>query len=238
MNILVTNDDGINSLGLKLLAEKALKYGKVTVVAPKVEQSGKSHAINVRVGLFFEKLDDLIPGVDTYLIDSTPADCVCFAKYYLDEKYDIVFSGINNGYNLGEDIMYSGTVAGASEAVFTGHKGLAFSTKRNDLSGVEKLDEIMEFIFKNKLLDFCNLYNINIPENPKGIKITHQGNMHYDTIFELENELLYQRGTPQLYKDEKLINSDVTAIYNNYISISPLTVDRTDHKALEKIINL
>ncbi|HEY8444598.1 MAG TPA: 5'/3'-nucleotidase SurE, partial [Bacilli bacterium] len=209
MRVLVTNDDGINSLGLKILAQKALKLGEVIVVAPKVQQSGKSHAINIQEGLFFEKLNDLIPGVDTYLIDSTPADCVRFAKYFLNDPYDLVLSGINNGYNLGEDIMYSGTVACATEAVFTGKKAIAFSTTPYDFSEAElRVEETLEFIFHNKLLEYANLYNVNIPLNSKGIKITHQGRTHYDTRFVLENNLVYQRGTPNFDKDNEYINSD------------------------------
>src|SRR5690554_4646509 len=239
MRILVTNDDGIESPGLKQLAKKASLYGDVIIVAPKVEQSGQSHAINVTKGLLFEKLDDLVPNAPTYLVDSTPADCVRFATYYLHDEFDIVFSGVNKGYNLGEDIMYSGTVAAASEAVFAGKKGISFSAHHDDTVHIDKyFEKIYDYIFKGDLLSMGKLYNINIPlGDAKGIRITHQGNAHYNTKFVNEDDLVYQKGKPHFDKDHLNTNSDVTAIFNNYISITPLTVDRTDQKVLEKIIN-
>ena len=107
MRILVTNDDGVNAQGIKILANVAKKFGEVVCVAPIYEQSGKSHCIDIKEPFVVKKYNDILPEVKTYVVDSTPADCVRIAYYYLKEDFDIVFSGINNGYNLGEDILYS-----------------------------------------------------------------------------------------------------------------------------------
>lgn len=238
MKILVVNDDSIKANGLKFLAEKAKNFGEVVVVAPKEEQSGRSHAINIKQGIKFSQIEDLVEGVKTYVIDSTPADCVRFATYYLQYEYDIVFSGVNDGYNLGEDIMYSGTVGGASEGALSKKKGIAFSSERGDLSSAVKyFDMTMDYIIKNNLFRKGNLFNVNFPINAKGIKITHQGNTHFDTRFELNGSEVIPKGRPYFEKDFEKVNSDVTAILNEYISITPITVNRTDYEVLEKIIN-
>ena len=103
MRILITNDDGIFSHGIRLLAEWAVKLGEVTVVAPKNEQSGKSHAINFTEPIEINKVE-LMAGVEAYSCDSTPADCVRYGIVGLGRSYDLVLSGINRGYNLGDDI--------------------------------------------------------------------------------------------------------------------------------------
>ena len=103
MRILITNDDGIQSPVLPLLAKWAQKHGEVTLVAPKYEQSGKSHSIDFRNEIEVKK-GDLVVGVEAYSVDSTPADCVRFAVNFLERKYDLCISGVNRGYNLGADM--------------------------------------------------------------------------------------------------------------------------------------
>lgn len=238
MRILITNDDGIRAEGLKVLYELSNKYGEIVIVAPEIEQSGKSHAINVYSGIEVKKYDDLFPGIVAYSVNSTPADCVRFAHYHLKYDFDVVFSGVNNGYNMGEDIMYSGTVAGASEGVFCGKKGIAFSTKRHDFSGViSNFDQVIQYILDNDLLSHGDLYNVNFPPIANNIKITRQGSTHYDTRFDFEDELYYQRGDAHFKKELNNINSDVNAIVNNSVSITPLTVDRTCFQVFESLIN-
>lgn len=237
MRILITNDDGIQSIGLKILAEKAKKYGDVIVVAPKVEQSATSQAIRIRQGLSFEKIEDLVPGVDTYTVDSTPADCVRFACYFLKDSFDVVFSGINNGFNLGEDILYSGTVGAATEGVLAGRKAIAFSCKHNHFETAEvAFDQVMEYILKHDLLNLSPLWNVNIPVECQGIKYTRQGHTYFDTILELEGDRVYQRGKAQFEKDRGLMYSDVAAVLDRFVSITPLTVDRTDKSVFDLII--
>jgi 5'-nucleotidase len=127
MKILITNDDGVFAPGIVPLVEWARKLGEVTVVAPKVEQSGKSHAINFTSPIEIKKVD-LFEGVEAYAMDSTPADCVRFGITGLKREYDLVLSGINRGVNLGADIIYSGTVAAIFEAAYWKTRAIAFST--------------------------------------------------------------------------------------------------------------
>ena len=234
MKILVTNDDSITSEGLLILAKAAKKYGEVFVVAPKYEQSAKSHAINVRHGFAIEPYE-LGIGIEAYTCDSTPADCVRSAVYGLNKDFDIVFSGINNGLNVGQDIFYSGTVAAATEGVLEGKKAIAFSVIPHGFEfSVDAIDSIMEYFLKNQLLKYGNLYNVNIPKQQQGIKITKQGNTFFDTRFELVEALYYQRGNPRFHLD-KDTETDVWAVENNYISISPLVYERTDLDLFQKL---
>lgn len=236
MKILITNDDGINAEGLSVLVDCVRNYGEIIVVAPMVEQSGKSHSINVYSGIKGKKHPNLFGDIEAYSLDSTPADCVRFAHHYLKYDFDVVLSGVNNGYNMGEDIMYSGTVAGAAEAHFLGKKGLAFSTTKNDFSGVAaNFDKIMTFIIDNKLLEVNDVYNINIPPVAKGIRLTKQGSTHYDVRFDIENDLYFQRGGPHFEREKFNLASDVNAIINQRVSITPLTNDRTNYHVFKKL---
>lgn len=238
MRILVTNDDGLNSAGLKILVDFALNFGEVICIAPIEEQSGKSHCIVIKEPFKVVQYDDIVDGVKTYGVSSTPADCVRVAQYYLMEEFDIVFSGINNGYNLGEDILYSGTIGAASEAVLCGKKAIAFSTARNSYDNtIDEFTKVFKLIEEKQLLDIHDLWNINVCDSPLGVKFTTQGNTHFDAYYEeLGNNDIFSRGGPDLsIEDDK--SSDVCAIYNHYISITPLTIDRTAHSILKKINN-
>lgn len=233
MKILVTNDDSISSVGLHALAITAKKYGDVFIVAPLVEQSGKSHGIDIHNGLELTKVDIGLD-VDTYTLSSTPADCVRAAVFALKAEFDLVFSGINNGLNVGEDISYSGTVAAISEAQMLGKIGIAFSAYTNDYKTViDNFDRIMDFIKEHKLLEANDLYNINVPKNPKGIMLTKQGSTHFDTRFDQIDGMYYQLGNPRHELDKDNVNSDVYAIHNEYISITPLINDRTNYNVLK-----
>lgn len=237
MRILITNDDGVNALGLQILANVAKKFGSVICVAPIEEQSGKSHSIIIKEPFIVKKYDDIVEGVKTYAIGSTPGDCVRIAHYYLKEDFDLVLSGINNGYNLGEDILYSGTIGAASEGILCGKKALAFSTKRNHFDNLsEELEKIIKLIIEEKLLEKHDFWNINICDNPKGVKYTYQGCTNFDAYYEdVDKDLVFSRGGPDLSKEKERFGSDVCAIYNNYISISPLSVDRTNYNILNKM---
>ena len=226
MRILVTSDDGIKSEGLKHLVEFAKELGEVLIVAPKVEQSAKSQAINVRTGFSVEKID--YNGIEAYCVDSTPADCVRFAIYYLKYDFDLLMSGINRGYNSGEDILYSGTVAAATEGALVGKNSLAISTSHKTFEGKKYLKEAIDYIIENKLLEKHNFWNINLPIDSKGIQVTKQGCTNFDTYFEKRGDLFYQMGDPH-FDLEKDFDSDTKAIWDGYISISPLTIDRTKY---------
>lgn len=236
MKILITNDDGYNAIGIKELVKVASKYGECVVVAPKYEQSGKSHSLNIRVDMEFKQVEDIIPGVKTFYLDSTPADCVRVASFVFKNEFDLVLSGVNNGYNLGEDIIYSGTMAAATEACLLGKKAIAFSTSHNDVDKIYPfLEKIMKYIFDNKLLDIWNLYNVNIPLNYRGVRYSAQGYTHYALDFHLEGDYIRSVGRPIICEDETEF-SDVNNVYNNYVSIAPLTFIRTNKDILNKLV--
>lgn len=234
MIYLITNDDGINAAGLKILAKKAKKYGDVYCVAPLTEQSAKSHSLNIHGTYSVEEIKEIVPGVKTYVVDSTPADCVRIAYYYLNIKFDVVLSGVNNGYNLGEDILYSGTVGAAEEAVLLQKKGIAFSTKRNMFDHLDyALDDIFTYLNNNSLLSKCPLLNINIPVTYQNINITRQGKTNFVASYEEVNKnIVMPKGSPDLSRDFDGDDTDVICVHNKNISITPLLVDRTDYEYL------
>lgn len=233
LKILLTNDDGIEAQGLKLLYEKAKRYGDVYVVAPKNNQSAKSHSIVISHGFEVMK-SNLYP--NAYSVDSTPADCVRYAYYGLGLDFDIVFSGINNGFNLGDDIAYSGTVSAAIEARMMNKKAIAFSCPFYSFDGISYFEKTLDYIFEN-LIDIAPLLNVNFPVDPKGIKITKQGYLHYNTYFEEKDGLVYQMGKPDYSKEAGKPLSDVACVFENYVSITPLTAEKTDIEILNKILN-
>lgn len=236
LKILITNDDGIEAEGIRLLAAWARKLGEVTVVAPKVEQSGKSHAIQFVNPVEIKRVP-FIEGVEAYSMDSTPADCIRFGVVGLDRKYDLVLSGMNRGVNLGADIVYSGTVGAIFEAARLGMNALGFSAYPDGQEAAAKyFDEIYDFIVKNNLFVDCKLYNINIPYESKGIRVTCQGSEYFSDRFVLTDEenMYLQTGEPipDMYPDD--IHRDTVAMEKGYISITPLMATRTDMAAFEK----
>ena len=239
MRILITNDDGIWAPGLLPLVQWAKKLGQVTVAAPKVEQSGKSHGIELRKAFEVKKVE-LEPGVEAYAVDSTPADCVRFALLGLQREFDLVISGINKGLNIGQDIIYSGTVAAIFEAVCLGVPAIAFSTDYDSLdNAVAHLDTAYDYVVANDLMAKHNLYNINIPPREvKGIRITRQGGPFYSDDFPHIGNDMYQPTGKMIYKDSGNDELDTDAIHHGYISISPLTVDRTDWTVFRQLNHL
>ncbi len=241
MKILVTNDDGIDALGLKLLARWAQKYGEVTVVAPKKGQSAKSHAIEI-VEAFEIKQVPYVDGIEAWSVDSTPADCVRFGIVGLKRKYDIVFSGINKGVNVGDDIVYSGTISAVYEAVKQGVKAIAFSTFPDTQEEAAKhLDEAYGYILEHKLFDEAPMYNVNIPATPKAIRMTYQGTTYYSDDFEKVE------GTEHMYRqvgdlipdlEPNDLNRDTVAIHADYTSVTPLLETRTDMRVFAKFQKL
>ena len=237
MRILITNDDGIAAPALPHLVNWAKELGEVTVVAPKIEQSGKSQAID-----FFREVEikrtPRLGDVEAWAMDSTPADCVRFGITGLKKEYDLVISGINKGFNLGHDIAYSGTVGAIMEAARLGVPAIAFSmnyeAKAEDV--IPYLDGVLDFMNENGLWEYGSLYNVNIPNDVQGICITRQGGMFYSDAFEKrEGDYYIQVGDP--IRNETLdLTVDTDAIWANHISISPLTHDRTDKEVLDKLM--
>lgn len=230
MKVLVTNDDGYKSIGLKRLVEKISKhYDEIVVVAPKTQKSATSHSIILKGGIEFEQVEDIVPGVKTYYCDGNPADCVSVARCILKYPYDLVVSGCNNGINLGFDVIYSGTVAGAADGLIDGKKGLAVSCKVNDFDSLENIDMVLEYISQNKLFEKTDLINVNLVKEPKGIKLTKLGKSLYGAYYEKNEDGLYYPKMGDVNADPS--NSDDTdwhAFLNGYISVSPLTIDMTD----------
>ena len=239
MKILITNDDGIDSPALPHLVRWAKKLGEVTVVAPKVEQSGKSQAIEFYREVEIKRVA-FPEECEAYAVDSTPADCVRFAVLGLHKEYDLVLSGINRGYNMGHDIVYSGTVGAIFEGARLGIKGIALSTEADDFAEpLEALDGVYEYVIKHDLLSAASLLNINLPPMKSvGIRITKQGGAFFHDTFEHRHDDMYAQSGECLYGDSKDLSVDIYAVREGYISISPLTEKRTDWSAYEKLKNL
>lgn len=233
MRILITNDDGIDSQGLIYLARRAKLLGEVTVIAPEKQQSGTSHGIQIHEPIRIVPYN-FVDDIRAFTVRSTPADCVRFGVLGLKEKFDLVLSGINNGYNLGHDIMYSATVGAVFEAASLGIKSVALSTDFNSFEQAKcRLDDIYEFFIKNKLFSFANLFNVNIPLTFNGFKITKQGGRYYQDEFINQGNNLFQPTGSCVYARTDPLYCDTEATLSGYISVTPLSLQRTDIKAYE-----
>lgn len=233
MRILITNDDGINAPGIRMLAEWAKTIGEVTVVAPKVEQSGMSHAIQFVEPIEIKQVP-FMDGVEAWQMDSTPADCVRFGIVGLEREYDLVLSGINRGVNVGVDLVYSGTVAAIFEAARLNHRGIAFSTFPDSQEFASQyFDSVYEFITSRGLFEKNLIFNVNIPDEVKGMHLTYQGSPYFsDTFKKGEGDMYLQIGSriEDVCPDD--LKRDTVAIHKGYISITPLLRLRTNMELL------
>lgn len=238
MRICITNDDGICAEGLLRLVEWAAKLGEVTVYAPKVEQSGKSHGIELHKPIEVKPAE--VPGaVKAWAVDSTPADCIRFALLGHHEQFDLILSGINNGANIGQDIIYSGTVGAAFEAVALGApRALAVSTEAGGFdTAIAHLDEVWDYITQNELFSKCRIWNVNIPSEVKGsMRITRQGGPYYSDDFDpRDNDLHMPVGKVVYTQHPDLIYDTDAFLTERRISLTPLTIDRTDLRVYESL---
>lgn len=239
LKILLSNDDGFYAEGLKTLKEILVSLGhQVYIVAPSQNQSATSHSLTLTIPLRINRVNK-----NEYITTGTPTDCVLIATHGLiKEKFDYVFSGINHGPNMGEDVIYSGTVAAAMEGVLMNIPSVAFSmaafenvdfSYANDV--VPKIIQLLKLIGKKKRL----LLNVNIPNGPiKGYKITKLGSRIYSdsliTKIDPRGKKYYWIGGEKpTYKIKK--GTDFEVIENGYVSITPITFDLTDFKMLSKI---
>lgn len=238
MRILITNDDGAGAAQLLPLIRWCRKLGEVTTIVPKTEQSAKSHSIEIHKA-FEAKQIALADDVTIWTVDSTPADCVRFACSGLNMHFDLVISGVNRGLNLGHDIMYSGTFAAACEAINNGMQAIALSTSIPYYDhATDHLDEIFAYLAEHHLLKHNDLYNINIPANPKGIRITRQGGPYFAEGFQaMGNDMYYPVGKP-IQPDSTDMNLDTVAYKNGFISVSPMTTDRTNKDVFHTLVQL
>ena len=255
--ILLTNDDGYSSHGIQLLSDIVKQFSKdVWIVAPEFENSGASHALT-----FKRKIKLKTQGNNVFSIDGTPSDCVAIAldKVLADQRPDLILSGINSGCNVGEDVTYSGTVAGAMEGLIRKVPSIAISQnyevgKKNEIlwdASQSYLSKILENI-TNIGWDEGVFMNINFPycsaKESKDIQITTQGNRETDdlVIYETEKDTFrfglrrrieesISKTTPAVNKSVKGFMTDVQAIANQHISITPLHLDLTSFESLNTL---
>ncbi len=238
MKLLITNDDGMDASQLLPLIRWCQALGEVTTVVPKAEQSGKSHGIELH-SAFEAKQVELAPGICAWAVDSTPADCVRFAVLGLKQTFDLVISGVNRGLNIGRDAMYSGTVGAACEAANLGMKAVALSTQPGYYDhAIVHLDRIFAFLRQHDLLRLNDIYNINIPKDPGDIRITHQGGPYYTDDFPGIGNDLYRPTGRSIWVDSQDDSLDTDATLHGFITITPLTVDKTNWDVYRKLSEL
>lgn len=246
MNILVTNDDGINAEGIEVLAKSLIEAGhKVIVAAPNVENSGKSHAITFKNPLMVQKVElDGLKSAKCLSVYGTPADCVRAAVHLIDEKIDFCFSGINSGYNAATNVLYSGTVSAAIEANLFGIPAIAVSAQwKKGHSKYEAAARVaLEVFDKLDNLTKVQVLNINVPfseyENLKGIKVCKVGKdvmSIYDITEEGEGYNMKLKGFPEAAKGEE---SDINYLQENYATVSPLLYDVTNTTLINELKEL
>jgi 5'-nucleotidase len=240
--ILVTNDDGVHSDGIHALADALRALGDVVVVAPHVEASAIGHALTLRRPL---RMDELRDGV--YEVDGTPTDCVniAFTKIFAGSRPDLVVSGINKGYNLGDDVTYSGTVSGALEGALLGVPSMAVSQERTrgayDFSHAAAAAATIGALILREQMPAQTFLSLNVPTGkPKGFRLTVQAKRNHVTIVD---ERIDPRGKPYYWIEEGENDwephdrSDFQAVRDGFISVTPLQPDLTDYKALAKLEN-
>ena len=237
--ILVTNDDGYRSEGILELAEALRPLGDVTIVAPVEEASAIGHALTLRLPLRLERIRD---GV--FCVDGTPTDCVNIAITQVFRGLpDLVASGINKGWNLGDDVTYSGTVAGALEGALLGIPSLAVSLaatrKDYDFSYAARASaELAEALLARRLPPRTFL-NVNLPKGqPKGVRVTVQAKRNHVTSVAERHD---PKGRPYFWIEEGQDQwephdrSDYQAVRDGYVSVTPLHPDLTAHHALAAV---
>jgi 5'-nucleotidase len=234
--ILVTNDDGYFSEGIRALAVALGRVGEVTIVAPQTEASAVGHSLTLRRPL---RLETIEPGV--FAVDGTPTDCVNLAIHeVLAGPPDLVVSGINKGLNIGDDVTYSGTVAGALEAALLGYPAIAVSLELSsatpDFTEAANLAASFAEALLADPLPPRSFLNINVPgAEVKGIRVTGQAARNHVTKIDRR---LDPRGRPYFWIEEALDDwqprdrSDYEAIREGYASVTPLQPDLTDNQAL------
>jgi 5'-nucleotidase len=243
VRILVTNDDGYRSDGILALAAALRKLGDVVIVAPVEEASAAGHSLTIRHPLRLESIGD---GV--YAVDGTPTDCVNvgIAQVFRDELPGMVVSGINKGYNIGDDITYSGTVAGALEGALLGIPSIAVSMKATrgeyDFSYAANAAAVLADAMLRAPLPPRTFLNINVPRGaPKGYRTTVQAKRNHVTSVAERHD---PKGRPYFWIEEGQNEwephdrSDYQAVRDGYVSVTPLHPDLTAYGALQAVEDL
>ncbi len=245
MNILVTNDDGIYSSGIFALWEVAKEFGQAFVVAPASQKSAVGHGITISRPLFISSIKRS-NGFDGYAISGSPADCVKVGiKRVLHKKPDLILSGINLGSNLGNDIIYSGTVAGALEGSMQHIPSVSFSVDSFEPKSFETskyvIREAIKFLLKQNIPKQVSL-NVNIPDcnldQLNGLKITLQGGKYFEDDFNSYkdpkgNRYYWIKG--ETVDNDDSFDSDSFAVKNNYASITPISFNMSDNRIFKKL---
>jgi 5'-nucleotidase len=241
VKILVSNDDGYLAEGINVLSERLSKKHQVTIFAPSENKSASSSSLTIDKPLKPIKISESI-----YTINGTPSDSTHFALCgFFEEEFDLVIAGINFGPNMGDDVIYSGTVAAAIEGRFVGFPSIAISLASWNGINFDTAAKVAEVIADN--VEFSELsnntvLNINVPDIPfneiRGFKTTRLGKRHKsENIFQdKEDTSLYWIGENGK-EDENGPGTDFYAIRNNYVSITPLQIDLTNNNEIEKVDN-
>ena len=236
MRILVTNDDGVYSPGLLALADAAAEFGEVLVVAPDVEHSSTGHAITASRPLSYKRAT--VGNHEAYRVNGTPADCVALGAYHWD-RVDVVLSGINLGFNLGNSVWHSGTLAAAKQAALLGLRGIALSTPAGkEDPDFEALRPHVEKVLSHLLQEFpLPLVNVNFPRQPKGMRWTRQSVLHYDGKVVPGEDPMGRKHYwfTVIPIEEAEEGTDRWAVRQGWISLTPLRLDLTDDAELGRV---
>ncbi len=248
MNILVTNDDGIDSNGLWALAKAMTRIGQVTIIAPDKERSGVGSCLSLRTDISIKEVASALPGVCAYAIDGTPSDCVMLGiGRQSQSKIDLVVSGINPGPNVGTDIHYSGTVMATLQGYYRKIPSMAVSLypkNRAEELYFEFTAEVAEKLalnIKNGKIKTDAVLNVNVPNIPrnqiKGILTTRTADTGYVKLSEVrgDNLINYALELDKLYNDHLEKGTDIWAIHSGYISISLLRFEVNHHNVASSI---
>lgn len=244
--ILITNDDGFSSKGIKALINAVKNLGKILIVAPDSPQSGMGHAISVNRPIRCYKTN-FFDSVEAYCCTGTPVDCIKMGLYLLkDKKPDLILSGINHGSNVSTNILYSGTMSAAVEGALSGIPSVGYSlTDYSDDADFQYSEKIVQIISKKVIkegLKKGTCLNVNIPnikENQiKGIKVCRQGRAFWDDTFDHRKDPLgkdYYWLTGSFSSKEQAIDTDINYLENNYVTIVPTQFDMTCHDSVDEL---
>jgi 5'-nucleotidase len=246
VQILLTNDDGIYAPGLAAMERALARLGNVTVVAPAVEQSGVGHSITFLSPLMAAEAFD---GERRrgWAVEGSPADCVKLAiGRFCPQRPDLIVSGINGGFNIGINVLYSGTVAGATEGALFEIPSVAVSLEWDERPKFDKAAalavDLIEQILKQQDPTSAPLYNINIPtvalQRPAEVRVVPMATARWPADFDERidpkgRRYYWAMGTPPVAVKGEL--TDLEAIARGYVTLTPLRIDRTEHRMLEKV---